>query len=565
MSVKLEDIPKEDILGYEARHVTYCVAEDGNSDLHVVKEYVHLKNGERIPNIRTFKNFKRPLWVTREGFRNHKDKKEYEEESKLIKYEVPQFKLLDKIASVLTGYPKARGSFKQLAESPYLYGCDISSCAILRQDLYKAKFPNCISPKASVAVLDIETDVVYGTSEIILITISFGSKVITAINKSFIPESSSPIENSLRVINEVMGETVKKRNLNIELVVCDTAADCVKTVMQKAHEWKPDFITIWNIDFDLPVINSTLVKAGVNLAEVFSDPSIPTEYKFYNYRQGKKKKITQAGDEFSLHWADRWHTVECPASFYFLDAACIYKRIRIAKGMEPSYSLDAILNKHLGLGKLSVPEVEHLDGLEWHMEMQKRFPFHYVAYNIFDCVSVEMLDEKNGDINSSFPILCGVSDYANFNSNPRRIVDDMHFFYREFGLVIATTGADLKKDEDDHVINLTDWIATLPAHLMGNSEGLCLIKELPNIRSRLIAHSADIDIEGTYPTNEGVCNIAKETTVRELSAIEGLPESKRREVGINISGGPVNAIEICVEVLDMPTPIEWLGIFDNAV
>lgn len=74
-----------------------------------------------------------------------------------------------------------------------------------------------------------------------------------------------------------------------------------------------------------------------------------------------------------------------------------------------------------------------------------------------------------------------------------------------------------------------------------------------------------IDIEGTYPTNEDVCNIAKETTVRELSAIEGLPESKRREVGINISGGPVNAIEICVEVLDMPTPIEWLDIFDNAV
>jgi hypothetical protein len=36
-------------------------------------------------------------------------------------------------------------------------------------------------------------------------------------------------------------------------------------------------------------------------------------------------------------------------------------------------------------------------------------------------------------------------------------------------------------------------------------------------------------------------------------------------VGINISGGPVNAIEICVEVLDMPTPIEWLDIFDNAL
>ena len=561
--IKIEDIPKDDILGYEARHVTYCLAEDGQSDLHVVKEYVHLKDGTRIPNVRTFHNFKRPLWVTREGFRNHKDKKEYEEESKLIKYEVPQFKLLDKVSNVLTGMPKARRSFRQLAESPYLYGCDISSGAILRNDVYRSRFPNCVSPKAGVAVLDIETDVVHGTSDIILITLSFGTRCITAINTQFIPLSSSPIENSRIMIDRIMGDVVRKRGINVELVTADSPAACVKLIMAKAHEWMPDFIVIWNIDYDLPVINTALTKAGVSHADVFSDPSVPTEYRFYNYRQGKKIKITQGGAEFSLHWADRWHTVECPASFYFLDAACVYKRIRIAKGMEPSYSLDAILNKHIGSGKLDIEEVAHLSGLEWHIEMQRRFPFQYVAYNIYDCVAVELLDDKNGDINSSFPILCGVSDYGNFASNPRRIVDDMHFFYREFDKVIATTGADLRKEEDEYVIGLNDWIATLPAHLMG-SEGLRLIKELPKAISRCFIMCADIDIEGTYPTLEDVLNIAKETTARELSSIEGLPEHKRREIGINVSGGPVNAIEICVEVMGLPTPIEWLDIYDAA-
>lgn len=487
--IKLSDVKPEDILGYESRHATYVRAPDKMSDLHVVKEYVHLKDGTTIPNIRCIKNYKRPYWVTREGFRNHEDKKEYELESKLQKFEVPQFKLLDSISNTLTGMPKARGSFKQLAKSPYLYGCDISSTALLRKE-YKVKYPTCLSPKATVAVLDIETDVVRGSSEIILITLSFKERIITAINSTFIPRSSDPIANSEIIIEEVLGDKLKERGAKVNLVVCDTAAECVKEIFKAAHEWMPDFITVWNINYDLPVIINTLKEASVNLADVFSDPRVPDEFKYFEYIEGKKKKITQAGDESSLHWADRWHTVECPSSFYFLDAACVYKRVRIAKGMEPSYSLDAILNKHIGIGKLSVKEAEHLDGLAWHIEMQKKYPFHYVAYNIFDCVGLEMLDEKTGDICSTFSILCGDSDYATFASNPRRIVDDMHFFYREFNAVIGTTGSDLKTEEDEYVVGLNDWIATLPAHLMGN-EGLHVIKELPDVQSKILIMNAD--------------------------------------------------------------------------
>ena len=72
-----------------------------------------------------------------------------------------------------------------------------------------------------------------------------------------------------------------------------------------------------------------------------------------------------------------------------------------------------------------------------------------------------------------------------------------------------------------------------------------------------------IDIEGTYPKIEEVANTAKETTVRELAGIDGLDEEIRRELGINLSGCEVNAIEICVGVLGVPNPMEWLALYDS--
>lgn len=559
--MSLSDIKQEDVLGLECRHITYCQSEDGKSDLHVVKEYVHLKDGRRIPKIRKFLNYKREFWVTKEGFQNHQDKKEYEEGNRLQKYTTTESNKLNAICKALYGRPMHNPRYKQLANSPYLYGSDIASTALVKND-YQTKYKDIIESPAAVAVLDIETDVIKGTSQIILITLSFKDRIVTVINKDFIPEYKDPIGNSKLIIDSLLGERLKARNATVELVLCDNAADCCAAIFKRAHEWMPDFIALWNINFDLPIIISTLRKGGYDLAKVFSDPCVPDEFKFFKYTEGPRQKVTQSGKIMPLHWADRWHTVDCPASFYFIDEACLYKRVRLAKGMEPSYSLDAILKKEIKLGKLSIPEVDHLDGLSWHIAMQKNYPFHYVAYNIFDCVGVEMLDEHTNDLARTFPILCGISDYKDFTKNPRRIVDDMHFYYRNINCVIATTGADIGDDDnDDLVIGMDKWIVTLPAHLMAKN-GLKVIKELPEIRSLTYIHLGDIDIEGTYPKNEEVANTAKETTYRELAKIEGMDEEARRKLGINLSGGIVNSIQIGVTAFKLPTPSKWLDLYD---
>lgn len=559
----ITQISPDQIKGYECRFATFCDANQQGDDLHVVKEYIHLKNGERIPHVRLVKNYQRDFWVTKQGAQDHQDKKERERLDRLTKYTSTQSRLADAVSRALHGRPAGRASLRQLAASPYLYGCDISSTALLKKQ-YETKYPDCISPQASVAVLDIETDVVSGHGNIILVTLSFKDRVITAVNSQFLSRNRDPVKNITSLFNKHLGEVAKRRNIHLEIVVCDTPGECCATVMKRAHEWRPDFITVWNIDFDLPKIAKALEKEGYDLGDVFSDPSVPPDFRFYKYRQGRKQKVTQDGSVMSIHPADRWHVVTCPASFSFVCAMSLAKKLRAAKGNEPSYSLDHFLTKFLGKtrGKLSLPEADHLERLKWHKYMQSHQPFFYAVYNIYDCVGVEELDEVTGDIAFAYPVNCGNSDFSNFTSNPRRIMDDLHYDCLADGYVVGTTSQNMSDDNDEHVVGVDDWVICLSADNMDNN-GLCIIEGMETTRSMLRIHNADSDVAGTYPHEQMVFNMSKETTLRELSRIRGLTEWQRRSIGINLSGGPVNALEICHTAFGFPTLTQWIEMVDR--
>lgn len=70
-----------------------------------------------------------------------------------------------------------------------------------------------------------------------------------------------------------------------------------------------------------------------------------------------------------------------------------------------------------------------------------------------------------------------------------------------------------------------------------------------------------MDIEGTYPNEEDIWNISNETTLCEANRIAGISFDQQRMVGINLSGGTTNAIEICMVGLQMPSPEEYLQQF----
>lgn len=358
-------------------------------------------------------------------------------------------------------------------------------------------------------------------------------------------------EDTQKVLRKLLD--LKQRQVQLEIIIADTPGQAVCEVMKRAHAWQPDFVAIWNINYDLPKILDCLQKENIYAPDVFSDPTVPPMFRRAEYIQGTNKKKKSNGEETPLHPADQWHMMDCPASFYFIDAMCVYKRIRVAKGMEPSYSLDYILNKNLGIRKLKFTEADHLTGLKWHEFMQTNYKVEYVIYNVFDCISVELLDELTMDLALTISVLCEHSEFSKFPSQPRRTVDDLHFFCLEDEepRVIATTSDQMVDENEELVIGMNDWIVTLPAHLVVDN-GLKVIKELPEVRTGLRMHVADLDVSAAYPNTEDFMNISKETTFRELSRIRDIPEEVQRRCGINMTAGVTNAVEICCELYKMP-------------
>lgn len=559
----------EEILGYECRHVVFCPPpEPGGRDLHVIKEIIHYKDGTSKPNLRFVYDYKRPVWVTKEGFRNHEQKKEWEKIERLNVYQTTQTNLVRTAARAL-GQPFFRGSLKQLAQSPYLYGADILSTAIIKRS-YQDKFPELNTPY-KMATFDIETNVTaprdtreYGS--VLMATTTLGSKVVTVIDKAAVAGHIN-IEAEIRKINDrYLKQLDEEREIDWDIRFVDGEVAVVTECLRQVHAWEPDFLAIWNINFDIPHVAQRLKLNGVDPKDVFSDPRVPEEYRYFNYVEGPSQKVTDSGKMMPMKPAERWHTLYVPASFYVIDAMCTYYHIRNQMPKEQSYSLDAILGKELEKGKLYMEGLTNVSAgtLEWHQVMQGQFPLHYVVYNKYDCVGMQELDEKINDLSLTIAMFSGCSDFRHFRSQPRRMADDLHYFCLQNGLVMATTAKEMKTEFDAMTPSNSGWIVALPAELVVDN-GLKIIKGMPHLRTNFRGHVGDLDVSASYPNGEEVMNISKETTKRELIEIEGVPDQIRRMEGINFSGGHTNAVEFCTMLFGMPTMDTWLEAFEQHI
>lgn len=553
---------KEDIKGFECKHAVYVPAQDGSkSDILFVKESIHLKDGTRVPNVRMIQDFKRDFYITKEGFRNHTDKKEWEDTKKLQKFSTNQNRLIESIGRAF-GRPAIKGSLKMVANNPYLYGADITTPTLAKKR-YMDEFPDCRSIN-SVAVLDIETDVVKGHEEPIYIGATFKDKAVLAVTKEFLGTTLKAEDKLQQKFDQYLGDVKKERGTNLITLVVDNPAEGVKQVMDHIHSWMPDFLTLWNMDFDIPRMEEVLVKYGYSPADVFSDPKVPNKYRYFKYNQGKSHKVTASDKFMSVHPADRWHTVDCPASFFIIDSMCVYKLLRAANGNEPSYGLDYQLNKHIKRGKLKFEEADQYTGLEWHQFMQKNYKIEYGIYCLFDCIGVELFDEKLRDLAQSISVQCGPSEYKIFNSQPKRLVNDLHFFALDRNKVLASCGKDVKTELDDKVISKKDWIITLPSYLV-KTDGLKVVNETPELSTLIYVHVADLDVSSGYPTIQRILNMSKETTYRELSKMRGISEWTQRMAGINLTASHVNAYEIACNLFKAPRFDDLLAEFEKDI
>lgn len=577
----------DQVEGVECRHVVYIPPVRGTTDdYHLCKEIIHLKDGKKFPNIRILKNFKRRFWITLEGYRKHEQKKEWEDVRKLKEYTSTQSQLVQTAAKTL-GKFDFKGSLKKLSQNPYLYGADILSTSVIKQEKYREKFPDLNTP-SSIAASDTETDMLHGHGRVIMQTISYKNRVYTAIVRDFLKGLGGTDADKIEMCkvalvkylgpqpvyekdgspkldkdgNPAVYDLLTERGIEWEVELVDNDGIVVYNTLKKAHAWQPDFMAFWNMDFDIKKMNESLTFHNFSLADAWSDPKVANDYRFFDYREGQSQKVTASGKVTPIAPHARWHTVFTPASFYVIDAMCAYKQVRTGKPEERSYSLEAILNKNLKRGKLKFTAADHLAKADWHIFMQRKHPIEYIIYNVFDCVGMELLDEKTKDLSVSVPSGAGMSDYSKFNSQPRRVVDKLHYFVMARDKIIGTTSDQMALEIDAKTISLREWIVMLPAHLVDDN-GLKLISEYPEICSNIRIHIGDLDVAASYPNGESVFNISKETTRKELLTIDGVTEAVRRMQGINLSGGASNAVEFCTGLFHMPQMTQWLEAYQR--
>lgn len=489
--VKMPDSKKRSV-GFECKHIHYVKAKDGSDDdLLVIKEYEHFSDGTTEPRLRMIKNFERPFYITRPNYRDHQEKKEWEALSRLQKFKSTQAKLSQNISRALGRGPGGRDNrLNVVCRSPYVYGADVTS-AVLAKHHYIQTWPDNISLN-TIAALDSEVDMLHDSNDIIMLSVTSGTKARLIVVKSFMDGISDPEKAIRHAADLYLKDVLEERKINLEIEFVRNAGECAARAIATAHEWKPDFLAAWNMNFDVPKMIECLEKYGYDINEVFSDPAIPAQYRNVRYVQGTNQKRTASGDVTPLHPAEQWHRLEAPASWYFIDPMCVYLRLRIASGKESSYALDYILDKHECKKKLKFEAADHERGVGWHIFMQRNYKAEYCIYNLYDSIALEILDSKTTDLSRQISSLTGHSEYSKFSSQPRRLCDDLHFFGLDRGYVIGSTSDQMEVELDQHIIGLSEWIVTLPSFLVAEN-GIPNVEELPSDPTMIFGHVADLD------------------------------------------------------------------------
>jgi len=564
----------------EIRFAIHIPETKNNPDLHYVKQQVYYKDGTHEPKAFLVKDFKRPIWITKQSYRNHKDFKETEYIEKVDELMTTQSNIDMTIANYL-GVPHLANNKKELLKSPYIYGYDISSTAYMKY--LSLKKNNYLQNPYTYAIFDIEVNVTdlknapnpfSEDGYIILASLAMKEddkyRIYVVCNENFYNEKSANEAIKIKMAERLPHITNYELNISIH----NNDLYMLKDIFKVSNDWAPDFLAIWNMNFDIPYILDRLKFYNVDPRYVLCDTSIPFEYRYCKYKKGTQKKITSSGVIKPVPVSLQWHTLFLTARFYVIDAMCTYRLLRITSPEKPSYSLDYILKiEKISDGKLKLEEAKHHSGLAYHYYMQKNHKEEYIVYNIYDCISVIELEEKIKDLPFTLPSAASFTDFWYFNRNPKKIVDSFFDFALQEGRVIGIAPSNSKtdnkhkekeedieiedEDEEEHyeTLSLRGWIIALKQNYL-IPDGLRCFNDLPNLQTNIRAMVYDSDVTSAYPNAGRAANVSKETTFRELVRINDIEENVFRMQNLGLIAGPVNSIEYSNVMFNLPNPFE---------
>lgn len=571
----------KEIAKRELRFAIHIRGNDYREDTHYIKEQVTYKDGSREPRVYTVTDFERPVWVTSESKRSYNDKKEFEDLENLVSRNTTETNL-NRTTAGLLGKPHLANNHKDLKDSPYVYGYDVPSTSFLK--LISLRKNEMVQSPYTLCAFDIETTT-DEPRDILMVTATLRHgdkiKVHSYVVKDFLKNISNPRSKFNYAMDTYLPDY--KDVLDITFKTYDDIVVLLKDMFKVLNELAPDFLSIWNMDFDIRVILEVLEKKNINPVDVICDQKLSRKHRVCRYKRGITKKVMASGKVMPISPAAQWHSLLCTSSFYVIDAMCAYKHLRLGSSEEPSYALDAILGKELNKSKLKFSQADKYRKKEWHDFMQANYPVEYIVYNIYDCLALLELDEKTKDLSGSLPSFSMTTDFAKFNSQSRKLSDALFIFGMQRGRVLGTTppyreeeevdDSLLEHDEEEEdynnpkdysVLSLDGWIQLLPQSLLVG-DGLSIFEDAPHLKSNMRGLVSDVDSVSSYPSATNAANVSKETTVNEMISVTGVPEVSFRQQNLGICLGNVNLLEYFEVMFDMPSIEEMSSLIDEYI
>lgn len=462
----------EDVVQRDWRFGMHLPVGPEGQDLHLIKETLTLKDNRQIPHLRVIQDFERPIYMQKMQFRTFQDKKEYEELSKVDKHMVTQSGLRNKIAA-LTGRPTSPAQLGELLCNPYIYAGDISSTTIMHREMYQKPNEGKTPVPYTYAAFDTETDVLYGTNQIIIGSMTMLPYVHLVIRQDWLEYKGedtpqrildvlhAKLDGILADFFAAMDKTGKgdrfpehMRKLVYTHEIVATELDIVDRSWAWFHDYKPDWMGIWNIDFDATKVMDCFKRNKVDPEQYLCDPIVPYAYRKVKYKRAQTFKEAASGKGKPVSPHDQWHFMFAQASFTMVDAMSAYRLLRLGEQEERSYSLDAILDKETDghIRKLSHPPADKYVKEKWHQVMQRDHKWVYIAYAAMDTISMCLLDRLTRDLSHRLPAMADITGFDQANSQPKRLRDAFYVFALEdHNCVIGSVGhaREYKKPEPE--------------------------------------------------------------------------------------------------------------------
>lgn len=473
--------------------------------------FITYKEGtDDTPRMKIIRDTSVEYFITKPGLRTQNIKRQTCPYDELDGYHCQEKDLRQELIRAL-GIRNPNARLADLLQNIYVYGADIPSEYHIRtkynedaaEDARAHKLPESIPfSMVKVGALDIETSVL-GGNEIICITfVDSDFHAYTAIYKPFLKGASEAVVREH--VAKALEPKKEKYGLDFTLFIHEDEREMIKWVFDKLHNSKCDFVSIWNMGFDIPYIKNRLEFLQEDPMQYFCNPKIPQRYKSLKYIQGKTRKAE--------HFAERWDWCQFTATFQFYDSKALFAKIRKVDGHENSYTLGYILEKYLGASDTKLYASEE----STHYVMQTTRFLDYIAYNIWDGGGLIALEKEMRHINNLISLSMN-NPYAIFAKGTVKGRNSYYTFCKSRQYALCSVRGDNSGDYDEEIPALGG--AVLNPNLAMDI-GVQFLKESRRI-SKVHTQDKDIDAKSMYPRVSITINDSKDTVIYTVMKVNG--------------------------------------------